>query len=149
MVLGLDCFGFMARKALESSKKQEAGDARKKKDASEEAASREASCLEGLSRYNYILHVQEVKGGIHNQNSSIKMVLGLDCFGFMARKAPESSKQQEAEDARKKKDATEEAASQEASENKGEKAVEMNNVSPQDQGPPCESLHSPFLPTTI
>ena len=64
---------------------------------------RRTGSLEGLSRYNYILHVQEVKGGIHNQNSSIKMVLGLDCFGFMARKAPESSKQQEAEDARKKK----------------------------------------------
>ena len=51
------------------------------------------------------------------------MVLGLDCFGFMARKAPESSEQQEAEDARKKKDATEAAAFREASENKGEKAV--------------------------
>ena len=50
------------------------------------------------------------------------MVLGLDCFGFMARKAPESSKQQEAGDAKKKKDAAEEA-SREASENKGEKAV--------------------------
>jgi len=62
--------------------------------------------------------------------SSIKMVLGLDCFGFMARKAPESSKQPEAEDARKKKDAAEEAASREASreasENKGEKAEEKN-----------------------
>ncbi|EES16805.1 hypothetical protein SORBI_3008G066800 [Sorghum bicolor] len=54
------------------------------------------------------------------------MVLGLDCFGFMARKATESSKQPEAEDARKKKDAAEEAASREASENMGEKAVEKN-----------------------
>lgn len=54
------------------------------------------------------------------------MVLGFDCFGFMAKKAPKSSKQQEAGDERKKDDAAEEAASREASENKGEKAIEKN-----------------------
>lgn len=54
------------------------------------------------------------------------MVLGFDCFDFMAKKAPESSKQQEAGDERKKDDTTEEATSREASENKGEKAVEKN-----------------------
>ena len=107
---------------------------------------RRTGSLEGLSRYNYILHVQEVKGGIHNQNSSIKMVLGLDCFGFMARKAPESSKQQEAEDARKKKDATEEAASREASENKGEKAVEKNKKG-RGTGSPVVVPHFPSRST--
>lgn len=94
-----------------------------------------------------------MKGGIHNQNPTIKMVfffflkltikmvLGLDCFGFMARKAPESSKQQEAGDAQKK-EGTEEAAPPEASENKGEKAVEKNKKG-RGTGPPLVVPHFP------
>jgi hypothetical protein len=72
----------------------------------------------------------------------MKMVLGLDCFGFMARKAPESSKQPEAGDARKKKDATEEASSREASESKVEKAVEKNKKG-RGKGPPIVVPHFP------
>ncbi|CAD6268132.1 unnamed protein product [Miscanthus lutarioriparius] len=73
------------------------------------------------------------------------MVLGLDCFGFMARKAPESSKQQEAGDAKKKKDAAEEA-SREASENKGEKAVEKNKKG-RGTGSPVVVPHFPSRST--
>ena len=107
---------------------------------------RRTGSLEGLSRYTYILHVQEVKGGIHNRNPSIKMVLGLDCFGFMARKASESSKKQEAGDARKKKDASEEAASREASENKDAKAVEKNKEG-RGTGAPLVVPHFPSRST--
>jgi hypothetical protein len=73
------------------------------------------------------------------------MVFGLDCFGFMARKASES-KQPEAVDARKKKDATDEEASREASENKGEKAVEKNKKG-RGTGPPLVVPHFPCRST--
>ncbi|OEL27817.1 hypothetical protein BAE44_0011170 [Dichanthelium oligosanthes] len=65
------------------------------------------------------------------------MVLGLDCFGFMARKASK-----EAGDAMKQKDAAEEA-SPKAGEKKGEKTVEKKSKKGKDTGAPLVVPHFP------
>ncbi|KAF8658078.1 hypothetical protein HU200_059543 [Digitaria exilis] len=68
------------------------------------------------------------------------MVLGLDCFGLMARKVSKSSGQKEAGDAMKQKDAAEEA-SPKAEEKKGDKAVEQK--SKEDTRAPLVVPHFP------
>ncbi|CAL4903854.1 unnamed protein product [Urochloa decumbens] len=70
------------------------------------------------------------------------MVLGLDCFGFMARKASQSSTQQEAGDAGKQKDVVEEA-SPKAGEKKGDKAVDKKIKQGKDTGAPLVVPHFP------
>uniref|UniRef100_A0A0A9B8X1 Uncharacterized protein n=1 Tax=Arundo donax TaxID=35708 RepID=A0A0A9B8X1_ARUDO len=71
------------------------------------------------------------------------MVLGLDCLGFIERKASKSSNLQEAGDAMKQKDAAEEASSK-ACEKKGEKAAEEEKSKMgKDSGAPHVVPHFP------
>ncbi|PUZ63231.1 hypothetical protein GQ55_3G051700 [Panicum hallii var. hallii] len=69
------------------------------------------------------------------------MVLGLDCFGFIARKASNSSTQKEDGDTMKQKenDVAKEASSPKAGEKKGGKAVEKSK----DTGAPLVVPHFP------
>ena len=69
------------------------------------------------------------------------MVLGLDCFGFMARKASKSSTQKEDGDSMKQKenDVAEEA-SPKAGEKKGDRTVEKKS---KDTGAPLVVPHFP------
>ncbi|CAL5097951.1 unnamed protein product [Urochloa decumbens] len=67
------------------------------------------------------------------------MVLGLDCFGFMARKASKTSKQQ---DASKQKGMAEEA-SPKAGEKRGGKAVDKKSQKGKDTGAPLVVPHFP------
>lgn len=69
------------------------------------------------------------------------MVLGLDCFGYMARKASKLSTEQEAGTKVKQKDVAEEA-SLKAAEKKGEKTVEKSRKG-KDTGAPLVVPHFP------
>nr|TKW07149.1 hypothetical protein SEVIR_7G288800v2 [Setaria viridis] len=72
------------------------------------------------------------------------MVLCLDCFGYMARKASKSSTHQEAGDKMKQKDVAEEEASPKAGEKKGEKTVEKSKKGKEkDTGAPLVVPHFP------
>ncbi|KAF8726373.1 hypothetical protein HU200_019835 [Digitaria exilis] len=62
------------------------------------------------------------------------MVLGLDCFGLMAKKVSKSSRQKEAGDTMKEKDAAEEA-SPKADEKNGDKAVERKSKKEDTRAP--------------
>jgi len=83
-----------------------------------------------------------VKGGIHisTYKFRIKMVLGLDCFGFMARKASKSSTQKEDGDTMKQKNDVAEEASPKAGEKKGDRTVEKKS---KDTGAPLVVPHFP------
>ena len=68
------------------------------------------------------------------------MVLGLDCFGFMARKASKSSTQKEDGDTMKQKNDVAEEASLKAGEKKGDRTVEKKS---KDTGAPLVVPHFP------
>jgi type IV secretory pathway VirJ component len=72
-----------------------------------------------------------------NTSSRIKMVLGLDCFGYMARKASKLSTEQEVGTKVKQKDVAEEA-SLKAAEKKAEKSKKGK-----DTGAPLVVPHFP------